>query len=803
MRRRSAVSTAGPTPLPGAGQRGPGLLALQRSAGNSAVSSLLGSPQPHRVEPPLDVPVAIPDAGLPGEIVGEAERQRVVVHEAAERAGERVDQSVRAHQDRLAATAATQEATAQGALSALRANVSTQAAGRAAAIQATSAGTRAALRAQAQGSRVDSMARIDAMGEESRAAGQREADRASRETPTADAARPAAVAGDPDIAAGQDRIGQAVAGKASTELARSSGEAVGQVRAGVTAAQSSLYDPAKASAAEQVTAAADQTDRALAEGTATATGAMRATSTRTVESATRGHQRFVTALRAGRQTAEGDLTAWAAGSRIRLRDTAVQLGAGLVDHARSLAAMVAARSKPVGDPLGAVRAAGDQVVGGIEDAAAGLDEGAGQLASGHQQAVGGVGEQAAGAFGRVEEAAGTALRQGAAAFAGQAGQTRDTVGAELDRAPSVAADALAAQHRSSVDGLTGTVDRSVAAQQGWVSDARSHGASGATRFASEADRLSAQARDEQPVQRWLAEIVGRMRNWLREKCGDVLGGILSGLILSIPTIIIGVGLLLAGPVGWTVLAGLLVVGVGLGIYGRWQEYKADHGGEGPGFLEGLGLVGLGIADLTGIPYIVEACVGQRAFAPTGMSEFERWERGTQGVVNLALLIAGGAKKLFAERAPVDPVRAPVDPHTVPIPGEGNNARFEAARQVILDTPPADRAAATRVLFARLTELSGNTWNFRANPTRGGGVHFTGEGAPFIFAVDAAGNVYQGKIGPGTLTIHPDGTTTVDYGTLRPLNPTPPPTPPPAPATNPIPPVAPHLPPPSHEPEPVP
>ncbi|MFD0200473.1 MULTISPECIES: hypothetical protein [Saccharothrix] len=479
-----------------------------------------------------------------------------------------------------------------------------------------------------------------------------------------------------------------------------------------------------------------------------------------------------------------------------MRETAARLGTNLVAQARALAALVASESgsaEASGEQaLTAVRTAGDEVAQGIGDAAGGLVAGAGRLATDHGQSLGGVGDQAAAALGRTGEAAGAALRQSAAAFTARAGQTRTTVEGELDRLPAKAAEALAAKHQEGVAGLTGTADRAGEAQRAWVSDARSRGQNGATRFEGEAERLAARARDQQPVQRWFAELVASMRSWLREKCGDVLGGILSGLILSLPTIIIGVGLLMAGPIGWGVLAGLLVVGAGLGIYGRWQEYKADHRGEGPSFLEGLGLVALGIADLTGIPYIVEAACGQRAFSPTGMSPFERWERGTQGVVNLGLLVAGGVKKLFSERAPVrEPVRTPtdvppepvprprLDPHTAPIAGENNNARFEAVRRMILELPPAERAAATRVLFARLIEMSGNTWNFRVTPTKGGGVHFTGEGAPFIFSVDAAGNVFQGKIGPGTLTIHPDGQVTVNYDVgLRPINPEPAPPPPP-------------------------
>ena len=68
----------------------------------------------------------------------------------------------------------------------------------------------------------------------------------------------------------------------------------------------------------------------------------------------------------------------------------------------------------------------------------------------------------------------------------------------------------------------------------------------------------------------------------------------------------------------------------LGTYNRFSAYCADHGGRGPSFWEGVGLVGLGIADLTGIPCIAEAAVGRRAFAPKPMSDFERWERGTEG-----------------------------------------------------------------------------------------------------------------------------------------------------------------------------
>ncbi len=154
---------------------------------------------------------------------------------------------------------------------------------------------------------------------------------------------------------------------------------------------------------------------------------------------------------------------------------------------------------------------------------------------------------------------------------------------------------------------------------------------------------------------------------------------MSGIILSLPTIAVAVGLLFAGPVGWAVLAGLMIVGAGLGIYGRFSEYAADHGGQGPGWGAGIALVGLGIADITGIPYIVEAAVGQRALAPRPMSTFERWERGTQGVIDLALIVAGGAKKLFGRAG--EPVRAPVpgERGPAPVPGERGPAPIPGER----------------------------------------------------------------------------------------------------------------------------
>ena len=62
-----------------------------------------------------------------------------------------------------------------------------------------------------------------------------------------------------------------------------------------------------------------------------------------------------------------------------------------------------------------------------------------------------------------------------------------------------------------------------------------------------------------------------------------------------------------------------------------------------------------------------------------MTTFERWERGTQGVINLALVVAGGAKKLFGHGVGGEPVPG----ERVPVPGEGGPVGRRAPVQLRL------------------------------------------------------------------------------------------------------------------------
>jgi len=103
-----------------------------------------------------------------------------------------------------------------------------------------------------------------------------------------------------------------------------------------------------------------------------------------------------------------------------------------------------------------------------------------------------------------------------------------------------------------------------------------------------------------------------------------------------------------------IVGGLLIAGAAVGIYSRFKMYEAYHDGNGPGFWEGLGLVGLGIADVTGIPSIVEGLVGARAFSNGHkLDPFDAGESVGSGLVNLIALIVGGARTLRGKPGGID------------------------------------------------------------------------------------------------------------------------------------------------------
>ncbi|CAB3807808.1 hypothetical protein LMG28614_06674 [Paraburkholderia ultramafica] len=143
---------------------------------------------------------------------------------------------------------------------------------------------------------------------------------------------------------------------------------------------------------------------------------------------------------------------------------------------------------------------------------------------------------------------------------------------------------------------------------------------------------------------WTAAI----KSWFKDTFGEIAGGIIYGLLSAlVPLLIIGGLCLLFEAAAPFIIGGALILGIGLGIYSRFSNFEKDNG-RGPGFWEGLALVGLGIADVTGIPQVVEGIVGYRAFAehnPDGtlkakMSDFDRAEMITSGLFQLLTLGLG-------------------------------------------------------------------------------------------------------------------------------------------------------------------
>jgi hypothetical protein len=135
------------------------------------------------------------------------------------------------------------------------------------------------------------------------------------------------------------------------------------------------------------------------------------------------------------------------------------------------------------------------------------------------------------------------------------------------------------------------------------------------------------------------------KGWLRKAFGDFWGGLVWGILGAVVQLAICIVILAAIAAIFTPFVALvvgiiaLVVFAGMGIYSRFQEFKANNG-RSPGFWEGAALVGLGIADLTGIPQIIEGAVGERAFSNGHkLTDFQRGELVGGGVVQLVASVA--------------------------------------------------------------------------------------------------------------------------------------------------------------------
>lgn len=756
-------TTAGPagqassSPRPRGGYPGSpaAVLHLQGAAGNAAVARLVGAAAP-RALPPAGAPAAAsaadraggagtggagpaqagPDAigaagdenppvaalppvtELPADAVADPETAALVSQQsarvlaAAAESEQAVDAAVATERARLTAHFAQQEAQADAGRAAATARMTAGAAVAQARVIGAGQAARGQVTRQGATAQEATGAEVTAM---STAAQSETATQADRATTTAaslvDGVKAPPASADADVASGQARIDDAVSGRARSELPAAGAQTAEAVRARSAERQAQVYGPARTQATSQVQEGAQQAVAAITSGEATAAGAVAATATHAASAVGAAHTQARQALAAGRRTALAALEQWATAARSRVRAAASGLAASLGAQGASLARITPRmRRRTAATATQSLVTAGDEAVAAVGESGASLLQGMAQLAGGHADAVAGVGDRLAAGFGRAGDAAVGAMQRPAEAYSRTAQQAGEEAGNELAQAPTRVTGALAAEHERGLAETSGAVDRAADQQRSWATDAGSKARTGSASYADEAVRLRGEA-ERAPVQGLFGELIAGMRSWLRDKLGDVLGGIVSGIILALPAIAIAVALVFAGPVGWGVLAVLIVVGAGLGIAGRFSEYAADHGGQGPSLGEGIALVGLGIADITGIPYIVEAAVGQRAFAPEPMTTFERWERGTQGVINLALVVAGGAKKLFGrgvagepvptERVPVPGERVPVPGEGGPVPGERGPVPGERGPAPVEGETPAPRTPITK---ARMTEL---------------------------------------------------------------------------------------------------
>lgn len=658
------ASPAPPAHTPAGPQSWQGILGLQQSAGNGAVARAITAP-PLDAGPPTPlrlVPTQGPTDGEPNpDLLAETARQVDLVDAAANDAIAQIDAALAEHLGAVTQVFAAQQAQVDESHAAHTAAVAASTEAHQAEVTSRATSARQDVGSAADQAHTATSERANAMAAEVDNHATQQASKAQTEAnDRVAAAKPAVAASDPDVAHEQEKVSDAVSGKARTEITGSATRTADQVRDHATKMRNEVFGPTDANSRQQIADFARDSDRAVADGAGVATNEIANLGTMAAHTAQDAHQTVTSGIAAGKDMAQRDLTSWAEEGKERIRGTANNLRAQLDQQGRALA------SAGLPSQVAAISTAGSEVVAAINDTAQSVLGGLGEMADAQGQAVSGVGAQAAQGFTAASTAAATATQQASTAFSQHAQQTTTAATSDLAQAPQRTTDALAPHKEKGMADMAGTVDEAGQNQQDWAAQTRGKGEEGTAKLESEAQGMDSNI----SVQRLFDSAIASMRSWLKDKLGDIAGGIVSGLILSIPALLIAGGLLLAGPVGWGVLAALLVVGIGFGIYSRFTEYAADHDGHGPGWGDGTLLVLLGIADITGIPYIVEAAVGQRAFAPRPMTTFERWERGTQGVVNLALVVAGGAKKLFGTtephpNVPVDPHAPAVDPNVDP------------------------------------------------------------------------------------------------------------------------------------------
>ncbi|MBX2798633.1 MAG: DUF4157 domain-containing protein [Myxococcales bacterium] len=236
---------------------------------------------------------------------------------------------------------------------------------------------------------------------------------------------------------------------------------------------------------------------------------------------------------------------------------------------------------------------------------------------------------------------------------------------QLDEVSATLATDLDGQATAVESELTETVDAGLAEEDEQVSHTASSIADAQSEIAGEYDRLKSGTEAQAPSQRiqrgfWsdlgnaVKDVVSAVANWFMDSFlpwlgGAILGFLVTALILVVAAVVV-VALIAAGPWGWAALAVLAIGMIAMMINGRYQEWVADIGQ--PGFWGWVGIVGLSILDLTGIPFLLEGLFGRRI---TGgeLDPFDAgWRFGTGAASLLGMFLAVRAR--FRGRGPKGP-----------------------------------------------------------------------------------------------------------------------------------------------------
>ncbi|WP_292990574.1 DUF4157 domain-containing protein [Nitrosomonas sp.] len=311
-----------------------------------------------------------------------------------------------------------------------------------------------------------------------------------------------------------------------------------------------------------------------------------------------------------------------------------------------------------------------ETISGLAETIAQLNADLGSITSERNTALADIGTQMTQTLQKVEEKTLTELETTQSSFETQFSTSVNEGIEQLNQAGSKFRERTNTLHQDSIGSYVQIVDNALNAEDQLVSQASSKMASAVGQIASKYSQLKEEAnqRNRQgadhanpQIQRsWLGDawnaVTGwleSVRQWFVNNLGEFWGNLLFSLISTLVVVVVGiVAIVLIAKASVVaavvVVVGLLVVGIGMGIYMRFQEFYADNQGQDAGVWRGIGLVLLGIADITGIPYLIEAAVGQRAFGKE-LTPGERGARVGTGIVMLATLIFAAVKGVRAWR----------------------------------------------------------------------------------------------------------------------------------------------------------